>query len=729
MIRLRQVIIVPVLVCLLSAFALAPCRVLAAEQQSGIVTFTDGDIDHYYAKGDNISFSIGPFPCQSGKTDYLVFGIMEKVSSDFAVSDSPLEGLASSEKGYYMTVTADSDGFFDVSGQISAAADQLPAGVLAVKIYSSDWNLVVNEKTGTGAFIPVVAADGTPALIIGKTSTGKPADPLLANSLVSVDGNDDLDCVYFHGQQISINFTIPNTVLLSYLPVRQLTVTSGIFEDLNVFNTEISPLTINLISATGSGLKIDATVNNPDNITLPSGVLGVKLNLPSTISGIPGATDMQQPMPVVSSLGKAVIAGVKVPSNMFVNSNPPLAEIKNLYNTEQAITFTKGSQGSITFVPGLDIIDNRNELAALDQNVNINFDLEKQNFVFEVKTSALSFLRGKSAGIKAYGVMEKLGLDNLPGQNITEFINMAVVDEEGKTVPLEHIGDYIDQENVNYDYSTDILTIPVKHFTRYEIGAGGNAPAAGALTASPESINLKAGEYKQIVLTADMSDGVSMDVTDEAEWISDNPLVATVNAGMVSAVSSGCAVITASYKDRIVSVPVNVAGATVDLRVNPELLNLEVGGKAGKISVFATVNGKTYDVTKKCEFEVYDEDVAKVDSKGKVTATGGGDTVINVTFQGESVEVPVTAVAKLKKIVVEPKSLKLRAGDLADIAVTGVYANGVEEDVTDQAVFTSSKERICTVEDGTVYAEGVGSAKITVTVGKLKKTVSVKVAR
>jgi len=544
-------IVASVLVCLLSLLAYAPCQAIAAEteQQAGIATFTDGDADHYYSNGDLISFSMGPFPCQSGKTDYLVFGIMEKGSSDFAVSDSPLEGLSYSEKGYYLPVTASNDGYFNVSGQVSMAADQLPTGVLAVKIYSSDWNLLVNEKTGTEAFIPVVATDGTPALIIGMLSTGQPTDPTLSASLVRAADNDDLDQVYFHGQPIVINYTIPNNVLLSYLQVGQLTVTSGVFEDWDTFNTDTSPLANNYsISKTDSGLKIEATINNPDNNSLPSGALGVKLNLNPPIT-IPGASAIEQPMPVVSSLGKAVIVGVKVPSNMFVSSNPPLEEIRNLYNTEQPITFTKGGQGSITFEPGLNIIDNRNELAALDGSVNVNFDLEKQSFVFEVKTSALSFLQDKSAGIKAYGVMEKLKIDNLSGQDITKFINMAVVDEEGKTIPTDQIGNYIDQENVSYDSSTDILTIPVKHFTKYEIGKKNidQQNQYKKITVSPGSINLKLNKTKNIKVKATPLKGKAVDVTKDANYISRDVNIAIVENGVVRTVGKGQTEITVSY--------------------------------------------------------------------------------------------------------------------------------------------------------------------------------------
>jgi len=49
--------------------------------------------------------------------------------------------------------------------------------------------------------------------------------------------------------------------------------------------------------------------------------------------------------------------------------------------------------------------------------------------------------------------------------------------------------------------------------------------------------------------------------------------------------------------------------------------------------------------------------------------------------------------------------------------------------LTGEATFSSSNKKVCYVEDGYIIAEGKGTAKITVTVGKLKKTISVKVTK
>jgi hypothetical protein len=200
---------------------------------------------------------------------------------------------------------------------------------------------------------------------------------------------------------------------------------------------------------------------------LPAGVLGLKLNIPSNLQSY--FKDLASPMPVYSAEKKAAIVGVAVPEHMLIETSPQLSELKNLYNTEVPITFTKGGQGSITFTPGLNIIDNRDQLAALDSAIQVNYDSTNNDFNFSVKTDSLSFLNGRSAGIKAIGVMQKLNLNGLKSDNIGEFIKINMIDDSGNTVPDSEQDRYIDRVNISYNNATDILTIPVKHFTTYKI--------------------------------------------------------------------------------------------------------------------------------------------------------------------------------------------------------------------------------------------------------------------
>gem|GEM_PF-1508310 len=73
-------------------------------------------------------------------------------------------------------------------------------------------------------------------------------------------------------------------------------------------------------------------------------------------------------------------------------------------------------------------------------------------------------------------------------------------------------------------------------------------PTITAISVIPESVSIQPGNDKQLQVMADLSDGSSVDITDEASYTSENESIATVNSnGLVSAVAIGTSVITIAY--------------------------------------------------------------------------------------------------------------------------------------------------------------------------------------
>ena len=105
------------------------------------------------------------------------------------------------------------------------------------------------------------------------------------------------------------------------------------------------------------------------------------------------------------------------------------------------------------------------------------------------------------------------------------------------------------------------------------------------------------------------------------------------------------------------------------------------------------------------------EDVAVVDTKGKVTAKTPGKAVITVTTtDGSKTAMCTVNVAQpVKEITLDKPAITLTEGE------TGTLKATVKPDDADQEiVWTSSDTKIATVENGTVTAVAPGSATITV---------------
>lgn len=124
-------------------------------------------------------------------------------------------------------------------------------------------------------------------------------------------------------------------------------------------------------------------------------------------------------------------------------------------------------------------------------------------------------------------------------------------------------------------------------------------------------------------------------------------------------------------------------------------------------------------------WESDDEDVAKVNSKGRITAKGPGECTVTVTAEnGVSAEIEVTVLTAIEYINLETYSVSIRPGDVYYVGYS-VYP----EDATGELTWESDDESVATVEDGEIYAVDVGYCTITVSASEdVAATIEVEVS-
>lgn len=162
-----------------------------------------------------------------------------------------------------------------------------------------------------------------------------------------------------------------------------------------------------------------------------------------------------------------VVPALVIPRR-FGNITHNLGDIDNLMMTEQYLTFAV-EEGSITFAPGLNIIENNEQLLNVQQNLGITYDTEKNQLRAKVDTRAMQFLAQHAATIRFFNFAEKLGLkDTLTQENLQEYLDISVF--QGDSQITTNLSDFFDWKKVTYDSKTDTLTLPVNHFTEYVLG-------------------------------------------------------------------------------------------------------------------------------------------------------------------------------------------------------------------------------------------------------------------
>nr|WP_288302310.1 Ig-like domain-containing protein [uncultured Anaerotignum sp.] len=240
---------------------------------------------------------------------------------------------------------------------------------------------------------------------------------------------------------------------------------------------------------------------------------------------------------------------------------------------------------------------------------------------------------------------------------------------------------------------------------------------------------LEVGKTGTLEAKVEPSDATNKNVT----WSSSNSEVATVDNGVVTAVSAGEAIITVTTEDGAktatckvtVNAPqtVPVTGVTLDKAE----LTLEKGSTGTLKATVEPQNATNNTVT----WSSSNEEVATVDQHGTVTAVRAGTATITVTTEDGvktatcKVTVNAPQTVPVTGVTLDKAELMLKEGSTGTLTATVEPQNATNNTVT----WSSSNPEFVTVANGTVTAVSAGTATITVTTadGNHKATCTVTV--
>lgn len=223
------------------------------------------------------------------------------------------------------------------------------------------------------------------------------------------------------------------------------------------------------------------------------------------------------------------------------------------------------------------------------------------------------------------------------------------------------------------------------------------------ITLNKVNIKLNKGDKSVLKATIEPSDATNKNVI----WTSSNNAVATVKDGIVTAVGTGSAVITVFTEDKVFS-----ANCNVDVNVNTDGIVLDKSNLTINVNDTADIIATVLPVESTDKTVIWtssDEDIAVVNNNGKVTALKTGTTIITATASnGSTAECIVNVVVPVDGITLDQSSLKLDAGDKRTLIPTVTPSNATNKNV----IWTSSDDKVATVDNGVITAISEGSAVI-----------------
>jgi uncharacterized protein YjdB len=233
-----------------------------------------------------------------------------------------------------------------------------------------------------------------------------------------------------------------------------------------------------------------------------------------------------------------------------------------------------------------------------------------------------------------------------------------------------------------------------------------------ALSVTPLSAALAKGTAQRFTATGTYSDSSTQDLTDLVTWSSSDSTVAAISnapgsRGLATALGPGTATIRASLllSGTLFSgaAPLTVTEARLlFVAVTPAGPVLPKGTVLQLVATGRYSDDSTQDLTSLVTWSSSDPAVATVSNaagtRGLVTATGTGSTILMATLSGRSGTTALeVSSAVLTTLSLTPPSPSLPLGTAARLRATGIYSDGSTQDLTESATWLSSDTTIAAV--------------------------------
>ncbi|GED34560.1 Ig-like domain-containing protein [Brevibacillus centrosporus] len=248
------------------------------------------------------------------------------------------------------------------------------------------------------------------------------------------------------------------------------------------------------------------------------------------------------------------------------------------------------------------------------------------------------------------------------------------------------------------------------------------------LEVNKQNIFLHVGKEEKIDLLATYAngDGKPVDVGSKATWTSSKEEVAYYSNGYIRAVSSGEAVITASYGGKTVQIQVDVEVPRA-LDIVPSYLVMKSGNSESVIvkASFAGV-ADSENITDKVTWSSDNEDVVFAKG-GTISAYKAGSATITAKY-GEKTATLAVDVDVPQSLTADVTTVAIPVGGAKQVTITAAYPNSDKsEDVTQKVTWTSNAPAIASVRQGLITGVATGATTVTATYGNRTVTIPVSV--
>ncbi len=252
-----------------------------------------------------------------------------------------------------------------------------------------------------------------------------------------------------------------------------------------------------------------------------------------------------------------------------------------------------------------------------------------------------------------------------------------------------------------------------------------------SISITPAEPTIAAGTRVALTATGNYSDGSTQNISGSVSWQSaDEGIVSTTNANsnavQATGISAGTTAVTATLNDISDTVTVTVTDANLEsIAVTPSVATIATGTQQQFIAMGSFTDGSTQELNANVDWASSNTTVATVGNDaaegGLAKAAEAGTTTISATQDGIRGEASLTVTtAELVSIAVTPAAPSIATGTQQQFTATGTYADDTTQDLTDNAVWSSSNEDVASIanadgQQGLASSNQQGTTTITAT--------------
>lgn len=245
-----------------------------------------------------------------------------------------------------------------------------------------------------------------------------------------------------------------------------------------------------------------------------------------------------------------------------------------------------------------------------------------------------------------------------------------------------------------------------------------------AINVQPVAVTLRVGQVQQFQAVGVYSDGTTRNLTGMATWTSSNTAVIDVTngggggpggggpggggnggRGQATALTAGMAMVTATFMGFSDSASVTVTAAKVTgVSVSPVTARVIVGQPQNFQATALFDDGSTQMVTGQAIWSSSDPmvaDISNAGQRGQATGLGAGTVTITASYMGFMGTASLTvSAAKVIGIAVTPPATSLHVGDTQTLQATATFDDGTTQNVTNQAIWSTTDPAVADVTTG-----------------------------